>query len=142
VEVATVTTQCAILFIGPCGSDNARIASLRALGFKVEERPEIPATDELAAFHTVIVRVCKAPLTIVGARLRAKPHFARRILIALVRSEMPDRERRDATMSGFDLTLPDTCTARDLAAHTLRLLRGYPEYRCLLRAPNGRHKAA
>ena len=78
----------------------------------------------------------------IGARLRAKPRFGRRVLIALISDAVPDRDRRDAMMSGFDQTLTDSCTARDIAAHVLRLLRGFPEYRCLLRAPHGRRKAA
>jgi len=45
-------------------------------------------------------------------------------------------------MCGFDQTLPESCSARDIAAHVLRLLRAFPEFRCLLRAPNGRRKAA
>jgi hypothetical protein len=78
----------------------------------------------------------------IAARLRAKPQFGRRVLLALVQDGVSDRDNREALMSGFDLTLPDRCSARDIAAHILRLLRGYPEYRCLLRAPNGRRKAA
>ena len=62
--------------------------------------------------------------------------------MALVPHGVSERDNRDALMSGFDLTLPEYCTARDIAAHILRLLRGFPEYRCLLRAPNGRRKAA
>ena len=134
--------QCAILFIGPCGRNEARLASLRSLGFVVEERSEIPSADELAGYHAIVVRACGTPLTSIGARLRAKPHFGRRVLMALVRQDMAERERREATMGGFDLVISEGCTARDLASHILRLLRGYPEYRCLLRAPNGRRKAA
>lgn len=137
-----MSSQCAILFIGPCGKDEHRIASLRSLGFEVEERTEIPPTEEMAAYHAIVVRACTAPLTTIGARLRAKPHFGRRVLVAMVRDDMPDRERREAMMSGFDLALSESCNARDLTAHILRLLRGYPEFRCLLRAPHGRRKAA
>lgn len=138
-----MVTQCGILFIGPCGTDEARIAALRSLGFRVDESEEFPSTEELVSYHAVIVRVgSPGSLPMIGARLRAKPHFGRRVLVALVAAAVPDRDRRDAVMSGFDQTLTDTCTARDMAAHILRLLRGFPEYRCLLRAPNGRRKAA
>jgi len=78
----------------------------------------------------------------IGARLRAKPQFGRRILMALMADDVLERDSREARLSGFDETLSSTCSARDIAAHILRLLRGYPEYRCLLRAPNGRRKAA
>ena len=138
-----MSVQCAILFIGPCGGDRERIAALRSLGFRVEESREVPSTEELARHHAVVVRVLpNQSLPMLGARLRGRAHFGRRVLLALVGSNVTDREKRDATMSGFDLTLPDGCTARDLAAQILRVLRGYPEYHCLLRAPNGRRKAA
>jgi hypothetical protein len=142
-EVPAVAAQCAILFVGLCGKDGPRVDALRSLGFRVEESPEIPSPDDLAGYHVVVVRAC-APrsLPMLGARMRGKPKFGRRVLLALVAADVSDRDRRDATMCGFDWTLPDTCTARDLAAHVLRLLRAYPEYRCLLRAPNGRRKAA
>ena len=43
---------------------------------------------------------------------------------------------------GFDATLPTDCSGRGLAAAILKLLRPYPEYRCFLRSPSGRRKAA
>jgi hypothetical protein len=138
-----VVHQCGILFIGPAGEDGARIASLKSLGFRVEESRDFPTTEELKGYHAVVVRAhpgCSLPM--VGARLRARPLFGRRVLLALVSERVSDRDKREATMSGFDLTLPDTCSPRDVAAHILRLLRAFPEYRCLLRAPNGRRKAA
>jgi hypothetical protein len=135
--------QCGILFIGPCGSDGQRLAALRSLGFRVDESEHLPSEDDLQSYHAVIVRStpgCSLPM--VGARLRAKAQFGRRALIALVADGVSDRDNRDALMSGFDHTLSARCTARDIAAHVLRLLREFPEYRCLLRAPNGRRRAA
>ena len=129
-----MASQCGILFIGPCGSDDRRLAGLRALGFRVDESEQFPSVEELAAYHAVIVRaVPGCPLTMVGARLRARPLFGRRVLLALVADVVSDRDKREAMMCGFDQTLPDSCSARDIAAHILRLLRGFPEYRCLLR---------
>ena len=77
-----------------------------------------------------------------AARLRARAHFGRRVLIALVGPALNDRARREATMSGFDAALATNCSARDLAAIILKRLRPYPEYRCILRAPGKRRKAA
>jgi hypothetical protein len=74
--------------------------------------------------------------------MRVKPHFGRRVLIALVCDAVPVTARRDAQACGFDVVLAESCPARDLAAHILRGLRPFPEYRCLLRTPNGRRKAA
>ena len=135
--------QCGILFIGPCGSDHQRIAALRSMGFLVDESEHFPSTEELAAYHAVVVRASPGcSLTMVGAKLRAKPLFGRRVLIALVGDGVSERDKREAMMSGFDQAMPDSCSARDIAAQILRLLRGFPEYRCLLRAPHGRRKAA
>jgi hypothetical protein len=138
-----VLTQCGILFIGPCGSDQARLASLRSLGFRVDESPQAPSPEEMASYQALIVRVPpRSSLPMLGARIRAMPHFGRRVLIALVSDAVSDRDRREATMCGFDTTLSDTCPAREIAAQVLRLLRSFPEYRCLLRSPSGRRKAA
>lgn len=138
-----MANQCGILFIGRCGGDDARIAALRSLGFRVDESEHFPTAEDLAHYHAFIVRAFEGcALPVVGARLRAKPQFGRRILIALMPEHVSERDTRDAKMSGFDEALAASCTARDIAAHILRLLRGFPEYRCLLRAPNGRRKAA
>ena len=138
-----VVKQCGVLLIGPCGGDHERLAALRSLGFRVVESEHLPSTEELDGYHAVIVRAipgCSLPM--IGARLRAKPQFGRRILMALVADGVLERDNRDARMSGFDDVVSDRCSARDIAAHILRLLRSFPEHRCLLRAPNGRRRAA
>jgi hypothetical protein len=141
--LTTVFPQCGILFIGVCGKDKARIDALQSLGFRVDESADVPPVDTIAPYHAVIVRARESHrLTVIGTRLRARPHFGRRVLLALVGGDVSERECRDATLTGFDQILSETCTARDIAAQILRLLRAYPEYRCLLRAPKGRRKAA
>jgi hypothetical protein len=117
--------------------------SLRALGFAVDVVDDLPPSEVLASYHGIVVRAqADCNLAVLGARLRAKPHFGRRVLIALVADSVNERQRRDAAASGFDVTLSEHASARDLAAHILRRLRPFPEYRCLLRTPNGRRKAA
>jgi hypothetical protein len=138
-----VAEQCAILFIKSVSLDDDQARGLRSIGFRVAEAEEIPSTEVLAGYHAIIVRAgADCRLTALATHLRAKPKFDRRVLIALVCDGTPARDRRDAIASGFDGALSDTCSARDLAATILRLLRPYPEHRCLLRAPNGRRKAA
>ena len=135
--------QCSILYLKTGSGDETHAPALRALGFRVDEFNELPANEAFAAYHAVIVRPapeCNLPM--LATRLRAKPHFGRRVLLALVPDAMTVRDQREAVLSGFDSTLRDTCAARDLAATVLRLLRPYPEYRCLLRSPGGRRKAA
>ena len=116
---------------------------MRSLGFQVDESTELPPNEAFAAYHAVIVRpaaYCDLPM--LAARLRAKPHFGRRVLVALVPDQLGERDKREAVLSGFDQTLSDGCGARDMAATVLRLLRPYPEYRCLLRLPGRRRRAA
>ena len=137
-----MAAQCGILFIGPGTTDSARIASLRSLGFRVDASTEIPGPAEVAHHHALVVHSVRDRWSVVATRLRGMAHLDRRALLALVPADTPERDKRDAVMSGFDVALDDCCSARDIAAQILRLLRSYPEYRCLLRAPNGRRKAA
>lgn len=136
--------QCAILFMGPATSfEEARTTGLRMLGFRVDHLEDLPAGEELTEYHAVIVRAGQdRDLPMLAMRLRAKRHFGRRVLLALVPEGMADRETRAAVLSGFDHTLPATCRARELAAIIVRLLRPYPEFRCLLRQPGRRRRAA
>jgi hypothetical protein len=135
--------QCSILYVKPSALEATQTGGLRSLGFRVDECEELPANEAFAAYHAVLVRPeAGRDLPMLGARLRAKPHFGRRVLVALVPEATPVRSHREAVLSGFDNTLPETCNARDLAAAVLRLLRPYPEYRCVLRSPSGRRKAA
>jgi len=138
-----VSEQCSILFI-TCGStDDEQVKGLRSIGFRVVEADDIPPAEVFSGFHAIVVRAaagCGLPM--LATRLRAKPKFGRRVLVALVCASTSPREQRDAVASGFDGALPQTCTARHLAATILRLLRPFPEYRCLLRLPHGRRKAA
>ena len=135
--------QCSILFIKPGTRTDTHEKALRALGFSVDVVSDLPPSEILTAYHAVVLAVdISYNLAVLGTRLRAKPRFGRRVLIALVPDAFSERQRRDATMCGFDLTLPSACSPRDLAANILRRLRPYPEYRCLLRAPKGRRKAA
>jgi hypothetical protein len=138
-----VMGQCAILYVKSSHGEETQVGALRTLGFRVDECEELPSNETFSAYHAVIVLPashCNLPM--LAARLRAKPHFGRRVLLALVPDAMAARNKREAVLSGFDYTLPAHCTARDLAATVLRLLRPYPEYRCVLRSPGGRRKAA
>jgi hypothetical protein len=134
--------QCSILYV-TAHSDGTRVGGLKALGFHVDQCEDLPGADALSAYHAVIVRTdVGSGLPMLAARLRAKRHFGRRVLLALVPDVMADRAKREAIHSGFDQALIESCGARDLAATILRLLRPYPEFRCILRAPGGRRKAA
>ena len=134
--------QCSILYIRPGPPEEEHIGGLRQLGFSVDVADDLPPTERFTSYHAIVVRVSDCNLSALGTRLRAKPRFGRRVLIGLVPESCTERQRRDAAYCGFDLALQHGCSPRDLAAHILRRLRPFPEYRCLLRTPNGRRKAA
>lgn len=134
--------QCSILYV-TARSEGTQVGALKALGFHVDQGEDVPAAETLSGYHAVIVRAdVGSGLPMLAARLRAKRHFGRRVLVALVPEAMADRVKREAIHSGFDETMLETCGARDLAATILRLLRPYPEFRCILRFPGGRRRAA
>ena len=135
--------QCSILYVHDGSSHDAPVEGLKTLGFAVVKLEDLPADETLASHHAVIVRARPGcSLTMLAARLRAKARFGRRVLIGLVPDETPERARREVVLSGFDAALPVSSSPRDLAAAILRILRGYPEFRCFLRSPTGRRKAA
>lgn len=135
--------QCSILYVHDGSVHDTPVAALRSLGFAVQASEDLPPDEALAPHHALIVRAragCSLPM--LAARLRAKARFGRRVLIALVPGDTPERVRREAVLSGFDATLSADCSGRGLAAAILKLLRPYPEFRCFLRSPTGRRKAA
>jgi CheY-like chemotaxis protein len=136
--------QCSVLFLKPCCRVETQIAALRSLGFSVTATDELPPAEALTRYHAIVCGAMpETSLTMMAARLRAKPHFDRRVLIALVAATVTERDKRDAVNAGFSCVLPEDCTARDIASAIITFLRRFPEYRCLLRAPKGtRRKAA
>jgi hypothetical protein len=77
-----------------------------------------------------------------AARIRAKPHFGRRLLIALVPASTAQPDRRAAEASGFDEVLNDGCDTRHLTTRILRGLRTRSELRCVLLPPERKPSAA
>jgi hypothetical protein len=135
--------QCAVLFVNPERKHSAHPAYLRETGFIVDETHEWPLDGAVRNYHVVVVRVPVmngAPM--LAARLRAKPHFGRRLLIALVDPDIPLHDRRSAEASGFDDVLNDCCESRQLAARILRRIRSRAELRCALPPSPVRRSAA
>ena len=139
-----VVKQCAVMFVNPVRDRTPHPEAMRAMGFIVHEITEWPTEDAaVREYHVVIVRVREieaAPM--LAARLRAKPHFGRRLLIALVPAGAAPPERRAAEASGFDEVLNDLCDTRHLTTRILRGLRNRAELRCVLPAPERRRSAA
>ena len=143
-ERGTPVKQCAVLYMNSNGKRSSHPSYLRALGFVVHEVTDWPQKDGAAReYHVIVVNVSNvddAPM--LAARLRAKPHFGRRLLIALVDRDTPVQVRRAAAASGFDEVLNDSCDGRLLTARILRGIRGRSELRCALPPSTTRRSAA
>lgn len=139
-----VVKQCAVMFVNPVRDRTPHPEAMRAMGFVVHEIAEWPTEDAaVREYHAVIVRVRDidaAPM--LAARLRAKPHFGRRLLIALVPPGTAPPDRRAAEASGFDEVLIDLCDTRHLTTRILRGLRTRAELRCVLPPPERGRPAA
>jgi len=136
--------QCAVLIVSAERKQSSHPSYLRETGFLVHELRTWPRDDgTLRDYHVVVVRVpdiTQAPM--LAARLRARPHFGRRLLVALVNPEIPLHDRRSALASGFDDVVNVCCESRELTARLLRGLRARPELRCALPPPLPRRSAA
>ena len=126
--------QCAVLYIHAGQGSSTHIRLLSRLGFVVHHLRAWPEKDEdVMQYQVVIVRledVADAPQ--VAMRVRTKPHFGRRVLMAVVPSAMSSAERRVAQSTGFDDVVSELTEPRLLAARLMRTLRQRPEYRCFL----------
>jgi hypothetical protein len=136
--------KCAVMFINPVRERTPHPSAMRARGFIVHEITEWPM-DEAAMrdYHVVVVlvqNVLAAPM--LAARLRAKPHADRRMLVALVPAGTAAADRRSAEASGFDDVLEDSCVSRHLTTRILRGIRARPELRCILPPSVPRRRAA
>ena len=136
--------QCSVLLIDPAPKSAVHRKHLEALGFRVAQERAWPEDDrEVLAYEVIIVRLPAmngAPM--IAARLRAKPQFGRRVLIALVPASAPLPDRVSARTSGFDEVLTDCCDPRQLTSRILRRLRTRPEYHCVLPPGDRRRRAA
>ena len=126
--------QCTVLFVNPDRQESPHPPAMRAMGFLVDEVTEWPDDNDIVrSYHVVVVHVREtqaAPM--LAARLRAKPHFGRRLLIALVSADTPHADRRAGEAGGFDDVLDNSSDSRHLTTRILRVLRTRPELRCAL----------
>ncbi len=133
---------CAVLVIADEQYVIHQIDVLEAVGFRVIRKPALP-DDETLLSHEVVIAI----LTTVhatgqfAARTRARRHFGRRVLVALVPDTIPEIERRRAASAGLDGVLPESIPGRMLAAFILQRLRAFPEHRCKLQPRRSRPAA-
>jgi hypothetical protein len=132
--------QCSVLIVN-CGQQAPYRQELERIGFRVSETCEWPADEVVTSCEVVIVLFRHLQtIAMLAARMRAKPHFGHRVLIAVVPSTASAGERRSAIGSGFDDVVSESKDARLLIARILRQLRSRPEHRCFL--PDRKRRAA
>ena len=133
--------QCAALIVDCDIRNTSPHRALERLGFRVTTTAEWPGDDMIRDVEVVIVRVRHIEsATMLAARMRAKPYFGHRVLIAVVPAAATPDQRRIAIDSGFDDLASDSRDSRGLIARVLRSLRRRPEYRCFL--PDRKRRAA
>ena len=133
--------QCAVLLVDCSGIQTSHPRALERVGFRVTVTSEWPDNDVIRSFEVVIVVLRHmAHASMLAARMRAKPHFGHRVLLAVVPPASTPGERRDAIGSGFDDVATDSADSRILIARVLQCLRRRPEYRCFL--PDRKRRAA
>jgi hypothetical protein len=139
--VGETAKRCSVLVINISGRETAHRLLLEKVGFRVIETREWPHDAMIRDVQVVLVllRHMEA-VSMLAARLRAKPHFGQRVLIALAPEPVSPQERRAAIGCGFDDVVNDAPEGRVLIARILRQLRARPEHRCFL--PDLRRRAA
>lgn len=133
--------RCAVLIVKCDRCETSHRQALERRGFHVSETDEWP-DDSVVRAHEVVIVVLRRlePLAMLAARMRAKPGFGQRVLIAVSRSTPTDDQRRAGVVSGFDDVVAESADSRTLLARILQRLRARPEYRCLL--PERKRSAA
>jgi DNA-binding response OmpR family regulator len=133
--------QCAVLVINSDGRQNTVQVTLEKVGFRVVEIGDWPSDEVIRGFEVVIVLLRKMEtVSMLAPRLRAKPHFGQRVLIAVTQEQTSPEERRNGIGCGFDDVVCETRDARLLVARIIRQLRARPEHRCFL--PDLKRRAA
>jgi hypothetical protein len=132
--------QCSLLIVNGANRNTPYRDALERRGFRVTAVKDWPPDEVVLQAHVVIVVLREAAtMCMLAARIRAKPRFGRRILIA-VAPTLSVVDRRTAINSGFDDAVAESGGARLLIARILRALHTRPEHRCLL--PELRRRAA
>jgi hypothetical protein len=133
--------QCSVLVINASGMETRYRLPLEKVGFRVVETGEWPGDHMIRAFEVVIVLLRDMNnISMMAARLRAKPYFGQRVLIAIAVDTSSIEDRRTLIGCGFDDVVNESDETRVIIARILRQLRARPEHRCFL--PDLKRRAA
>jgi hypothetical protein len=133
--------QCSVLIVNCSGREIAHRRALLRRGFRVDEIAEWPFDDVVTQYEVVVVVLREIDsISVIAARMRAKPKFGNRVLIGVTQVAPSAAERRHAILSGFDDVAGGSDDSRIVVARILQRLRARPEHRCLL--PDRKRPAA
>ena len=125
--------QCSVLIVNCSGRGSSHGQALQQRGFRVVEIAEWPSDDVVKEYEVVVVVLRETDsVSVIAARMRAKPGFGTRILIGLTSVAPSAAERRYASVAGFDDLAGESNDSRILVARILERLRARPEHRCLV----------
>lgn len=125
--------QCSVLIVNCSGREVSHIQPLQRRGFRVVEMLEWPPDDVVTAYEVVVIVLRETDMvSVIAARMRAKPKFGKRVLIGLTPRQPSAAERRYAVISGFDDLVGESHDSRILVARIMQRLRAVPEHRCLV----------
>ncbi len=133
--------QCSILVINTSGTETRYRQPLESVGFRVVETGQWPGDEMIRSFEVVLVLLRDLQnISMMAARLRAKPYFGQRVLIAVALDGSSMDDRRTLIGCGFDDVVNESHDSRVVIARILRQLRARPEHRCFL--PDLKRRAA
>jgi hypothetical protein len=133
--------QCSVLIVNCAGREISHHQRLQQRGFRVVETTGWPPDDVVKDYEVVVIVLRETdPVSVVAARMRAKPRFGNRVLIGLTILPPSAAERRYAITAGFDDLVGESHDSRILIARILNRLRARPEHRCLV--PDRKRAAA
>ena len=128
--------QCSVLVVNCSERETAHSQSLQRRGFRVVETAGWPPDAVVLEYEVVIIVLRQMDIvSVLAARMRAKPKFGHRVLIGVTANVPSAAERRHAIMSGFDDIVGESRDSRVLIARVLRCLRARPEHHCVLPDP-------
>ena len=125
--------QCSVLIVNCSGREVSHLQPLQQRGFRVVEIAEWPSDSVVNEYEVIVIVLRETDtVSVVAARMRAKPKCGNRVLIGLTLRPPSAAERRYAIVSGFDDLVGESNDSRIVIARILHRLRARPEHRCLL----------
>ena len=114
--------QCAVLVVNCSGRENAHSQALLRRGFRVVEMAQWPSDDVVTQYEVVVIVLREIDIiSVVAARMRAKPRFGNRVLIGVTRMSPGLRAARDRRPIDQSVLIYATRSRSDCSSCTILL---------------------